>query len=170
MALLVALLICGCSAPIESADPTLTPSPFESVGSTEPAASQIAGQTPPACDDLLTPPPYSSLPPVSGLSVRAIDKARFEISNTTGQTYYFKSFSWQTENDLPCGPGVIAHELATGPVDAGSKVLVDGGSTTGVAVTVSVWLEPCGEGCDRPPSGQYVVPISTIEPPRPGHT
>lgn len=146
------------------------PSPVDSTSPTDPPASEITGQSAPACDDLLTPPPYKSLPPVAGVSVRSIDKAHFEINNTTGQTYYFKSFSWQTDANLPCGPGVIAHESATGPVNAGSKVSVDGGSTPEIPVTVSVWPEPCGEGCDRPPSGQYLVPISTIEPPTPGHT
>ena len=119
------------------------------------------------CGSLVPAPAYASMAPVPGISLRAIDKAHFELRNATARRYYFAVYSWQTADNLVCGRGVTFRESIAGSVDPGSTFLVDGGSTPEMPATVSIWDAPCGEACDRPPLGQYVVPLSSIEPPVP---
>ena len=119
------------------------------------------------CGSLFPAPAYASMAPVPGISLRAIDKAHFEVRNATARRYYFAVYSWQTADNLVCGRGVTFRESIEGSVDPGSTFLVDGGSTPEMPATVSIWDAPCGEACDRPPIGQDVVPLSSIEPPGP---
>lgn len=124
----------------------------------------------PNCVDLFTAPPYDAFRPVPGISVRAIDKAHFEITNATGRTYYFRAFQWMTEDNLVCGRGVIGHDATNGPVGSGATVEGMGGSSPDLPMTVAIWASPCGDGCQAVPIGEFVVPISAIEPPLPVST
>jgi hypothetical protein len=94
----------------------------------------------------------------------------FEITNATSRTYYFGVFQWTTEDKLVCGRGVIGRDAPGGRVRSGATVEGLGGSTPEVPVTVAIWAIPCGEGCNDVPIGEFVVPISAVEPPQPGAT
>jgi len=171
-----ALFIC-CAAVVGGCSDDVTPpltGPMEA--SASPALeTPTASGTPTAtlgtpaatCGDMFTAPPYDDLAPVPGLSVRSIDKAHFEIINTSDRQYYFAVFYWVTEDDLVCGRGVIARDSVAGPIGPGSTFVVDGGSTPQSPVTVSIWGDPCGDGCTRTPIGEYLIPISSVEPPPP---
>jgi hypothetical protein len=174
LAITASLVVAACSALVgNSLDPNVTPPPAATVASPSPSAgpSQASSPTPdisPAvCTDFFTPPPYDAFRPVPGISVRAIDKTHFEIANTTSRTYYIGVTSWDTEDNLVCGRGVIDHSNNGGRLRPGRTVQRGGGSTPEVPLTVSIWANPCGEGCYRKPIGQYVVPLSSIEPPTP---
>ena len=108
-------------------------------------------------------PPYGAPDPVPGISVTAKDKGHTEIINATSRTYYYQLSRWPTDQ-LVCGLGQHEQGLQKGPIAAGRTVEIGEGSTPDVPVTIEIWDAPCGEGCDRPPIGAYVVPVSTIEP------
>ncbi len=125
---------------------------------------------PSACDRppyLFTAPPYGALVPVPGVSLRVIDKATFVITNLTSFTYFVGVTSWATEDDLVCGRGVIGRTDVDGRLGPGSTLQLRGGSSAEIPATVEIWSDPCGEGCSRPPVGEYLLPISTVEPPAP---
>src|SRR5262245_61429485 len=79
---------------IAIASPAMSPTP---------PASTRPGTSPAMCTDFFTPPPYAAFTPIPGVSVRAIDKGHFEITNATDRTYYFGVTSWITEDNLVCG-------------------------------------------------------------------
>lgn len=94
----------------------------------------------------------------------AIDRLHAQIINSTSQTYYYRISRWPTEQ-LVCGFGRHEQDLQDGPIAATETVEFSESSTPDTPVTVAIWDEPCGEGgCDGPPMGLYVVPISTVEP------
>jgi hypothetical protein len=165
-------VVAGCSDVVET-NPPRTALPVPSAASALPTPPLSSNNAEPTgaistaltCGSLFTPPPYGFLTPVDGIGVRAVDKGHFEIQNTASQRYFFAIFSWVTEGDLVCGRGVVAQDGIAGSVDPGSSMLIGGGSTTEVPVTVSIWPDPCGEGCVRAPIAEYLVPISTVEPP-----
>jgi hypothetical protein len=181
LAIAEAILVAACTAQIGgSGDPTasLLPAdtalaaPSPSVG-TSALASPSPDVSAHGCDAapfFFTPPPYAAFEPVPGISVRATDKGHFKITNATSRTYYVGVFSWDTEDNLLCGRGVLAHDHPGGRVGAGKTIERLGGSPQEALTTVSIWAEPCGEGCYRDPIGQYVVPMSSVEPPLPGST
>ncbi len=124
----------------------------------EPSASGLLLE----CADW-TLPPSVGLATVSGLSVRSIDRAHVQITNTTRRTYYLRVRDWQPAL-LVCGWRLISEEMAEGPIALGETLVVGVG---GSAVTVEIWDRPCGEGCVRPPIGFVLVPMSSLEPPTP---
>jgi hypothetical protein len=162
-----AVLVGACSGLVESTPPTATTPVIGGEGATPWIPSAPSGLT---CGSAFPAPGYASMAPVAGISLRAIDKGHFEVRNATARTYYVAVFYWETADNLVCGRGVTFRDSIAGAVDPGSTFLVDGGSTTEVPATVSIWDAPCGEACDRPPIGQYVVPLSSIEPPVPMQT
>jgi len=107
---------------------------------------------------------------VPGVAVHAVDTAHFEITNSTDRDYYFKAIAWSTDDNLACGRGVNGHDVFNGRISAGMTTQGVGGSTPEVPMTVAIWPEPCGDGCTEPSVGDFVIPISTVEPPRPGAT
>lgn len=108
-------------------------------------------------------PPYDAPDPVPGISVTAKDKGHTLITNASDETYYYEVSRWPTDQ-LVCGLGQHEQGLQSGPIAGGSTVEIGEGSTPDIPVTIEIWDAPCGEGCDRPPIGAYVVPVSTIEP------
>ena len=108
-------------------------------------------------------PPYEAPNPIAGISIVVRDKGHFEITNATSATYYYEIGRWPTAQ-LVCGLGRIEQGMQSGPVGAGKTVQIGEGSTADVPITVKIWDAPCGDGCDRPPIGSYLVPVSTIEP------
>jgi hypothetical protein len=156
----VAVMVGGCATVVETVPPTATPGPHEPSGTPwVPAAP--SGLT---CPSPYGAPPYAELAPVAGLSVRVIDRGHFEIFNATGATYYFAVYHWEVQDNLVCGRGVTFYDSTGGPAAPGSTE-VGSGSTRDIPATVSIWAEPCGEGCARPPIGGYVVPISDVPAP-----
>ena len=120
--------------------------------------ASIAGQCPNQ-----TWPPYGAPDPVSGISVTAKDKGHTQITNATSRTYYYQLSRWPTDQ-LVCGMGRHEEALQKGPIAAGRTVEIGEASTPEVPVTIEIWDAPCGEGCERPPIGAYVVPVSPTEP------
>ena len=108
-------------------------------------------------------PPYDAPDPVAGISITAVDKGHTRIANSTGETYYYEVSHWPTGR-LVCGLGLYEQRGQTGPIKAGKTVDIGEASAPDVPMTIKIWDAPCGEGCDRPPIGAYVVPVSTIEP------
>lgn len=171
----VSLMVAACAVQTtNTGDPTATTPPTAAtIGTASPSArasalpSQSPDDSPRICPDFFTPPPYDAFRPVPGISVRAIDKGHIEITNASSRAYYFGVSHWVTEENLVCGRGVIDHSSRGGRIARGATVERLGGSTPEVPVTVAVWANPCGEGCNRPPIGNYVVPVSSVEPPVP---
>jgi len=158
----LAFAVAACdSLAVSSPSPAITPPPSPWLSSATFVAPELT------CGDRFTPPPYDRLPAVPGISVRVIDKAHFEVVNATDRDYYFKVVQWMTEDNLVCGRGVVGHDSFSSPVPSRATVEAGGGSTTEVPVTVAIWDRPCGEGCNVSPIGEYVVPISMVEPPQP---
>jgi hypothetical protein len=159
----ITIVLAACdSYTVASPSPITTarPSPRPATPSPEVSSRTCAG--------LFTPPPYEAFLPVPGISVRAIDRAHFEITNATSRTYYFGGMHWATEDNLVCGRGVVGRDsVPGGRLRPGAIVERGGGSTPDSPLTVSIWADPCGEGCDRVPLGQYLVPVSMVEPPEP---
>jgi hypothetical protein len=122
------------------------------------------------CTKFFTPPPYDAFAPVPGVTVRAIDKAHFQITNGTSHTYYVGLTQWVNEDNLVCGRGVVDQSHSGGRLRPRETFDGIGGSASDAPLTVSVWDQPCGDGCTRTPLGQYVVPASSVEPPFPGST
>lgn len=147
--MLLAVAACGSSTMGTSAAPTASPtrSPIESQGQ---------------CPNWTLPPDVGPSP-VPGITVRAVDRGHFEITNATGRTYYYRVSTWFTDL-LDCGLGVTESETVRGPIKAGETIEVGEGSTKKVSVTVGIWDQPCGEACSSPPIGWIFVPVSSIEP------
>lgn len=147
--MLLAVAACGSSTIGTSAAPTASPtrSPIKSHGQ---------------CPNWTVPPDVGS-GPVPGITVRAIDRGRFEITNATGRTYYYRVSAWFTDL-LDCGLGVTESEYVRGPIKAGETIEVGEGSTKLVSVTVGIWDHPCGEPCTSTPIGWIFIPVSPIEP------
>lgn len=161
----LAIVVAACnSTAVSSPSPAITTQPWARLASQTPDVSR------PTCLDLFTPPPYDAFRPVPGISVRAIDQVHFEITNATSRTFYFGVFQWTTEDNLVCGRGVIGRDVSGGLVPSGATVDGLGGSAPEVPATVAIWARPCGEGCNDVPIGEFVVPISAVEPPQPGAT
>ena len=156
LAIALAAGLAACSNVIDSATP--------------PSASTHETPTASRCTAIFTPPPYEALSAVAGLSIRAIDSADIEIRNTTDHSYFYAVIYWETSEDLVCGRGLVPREGSRGEVRSRSTIVVEGGSTSETPATVSVWSEPCGEGCVRAPTGEYLIPGSSIAPPTPEAT
>lgn len=164
----VAVLVGACSGIVDS----VTPEPSVTAdGGPESATPWIPVQpTGLTCGSLFPAPEYGSFAAVAGITVRAIDRGRFEIRNGTMQPYYFAVYYWETADNLVCGSGVISQNPISGPVEPESSFVVSGGSTLAMPATVLIWDDPCGDGCTRPPIGEYVVPLSDVPAPLPVRT
>ena len=146
---------------VNGLDPTVTPSPTETTRATpspslgkSPPISQGPGVSPAPCTDFFTPPPYDTFSPVPGILVRAIDKGQFEITNATSRSYYFGVSEWITEDNLVCGRGVTEHRAPRVRLRPGVTVKAFGGSTPEIPVTVAIWVDSCGQGCNGVPIGE----------------
>jgi hypothetical protein len=158
----ITIVVAACGSTATASPPPMTAQPSPRLATPTPDVS------PRTCVGLFTPPPYDAFLPVPGVSVRAIDRAHFEITNATSRTYYFGGMHWATEDNLVCGRGVVGRDsVPGGRLGPGATVEGGGGSTPDSPMTGSIWADPCGEGCDRVPLGQYLVPVSMVEPPVP---
>lgn len=162
-----ALIASNIPGPVRpsTSDPAPPPNP---AASTPPLVSPSPRGSVPQCTEFFTPPPYDSFTPIPGITVRAVDKAHFEITNSTLGTYYVGVAQWVTEDDLICGRGVIAHSSPGGQLPRNGTFQGTGGSEPEAPLVVSIWDDPCGDECTRPPVGKYVVPVSPVDPPAPG--
>ena len=154
-ALVMLLVVAACGSSISGESDLPSASPTES-----PMESPIESQG--QCANWTLPPDVGpSLVP--GITVRAVDKGHFEITNATSRTYYYRVSAWFTDL-LDCGLGVTESEYMRGPIKAGETIEVGEGSTKLVSVTVGIWDHPCGEACSSPPIGWIFVPMSSVEP------
>jgi hypothetical protein len=159
----VIVVACWAQTPL----PRASDSPATTSGSVEMPAGPISA-TPSASLPLQCPytlPPFTGLTPVTGISIRSVDRAHLEIANATDRTYYFKVYSWWVY-DLDCGRGLVSREGPNGPIAPGETMLV--WVEEHAPISVAVWDRPCGEGCRRAPVGQVLVPMSSLDPPSPG--
>ena len=172
-----ALWIAACTTIVYRVEPTSSPGPSSTpipVASSPAASPGLPPATPTAppltCSEPFVFPAFDAFVPVPGVSVRAIDRAHVEITNATTHTYYVGASFWVTEDNLVCGRGVIEQATSWGRLRPGRTIERGGGSSSEIPLTISIWEVPCSDGCTRDPIGQYLVPVSSVEPPVPGST
>ena len=166
LSLAAPLLATACVAQggqTDSGGPATTAPDSIGAGSEQPSEPPSASDLLLSCADWTLPPSVATAP-ISGLSIRSIDRRNVEITNTTHRTYYLRVRAW-VPAPLVCGWSLIDHPAWDGPIAAGEQLVLD--VEEHAPITVEVWDRPCGEGCVRPPIAFVLVPMSSLDPPAP---
>ena len=111
-------------------------------------------------------PPPAVVESIEGIAVRAIDRDHVEITNDSDATLYYQIAGWQTAQLEGC-VAVLEQVVEYGPLAPRTSITTTLGALAArldVPVTVGIWDQPCGEGCDRPPLARISLQRSPVEP------
>jgi hypothetical protein len=167
------LLLAACTPPAlppASPAPTVTPpvvvsaTPATGTAATPSPAGEPAAASPTSCAGR-TWPPYP-LGEIEGITAVSTDRQTIEITNRTDRTYHYRVAGWQLDQFETC-LALGDYEVERGPIAPGATERVMVGANwwrMGVPVTVGLWDERCGEGCNREPTGAIDIELAPNVP------
>ena len=154
----LALVLAGCAAnPPTELSPSVVSAP--SVEQSAPVAqpTMCAGRS---------WPPYQ-LGTIPGVTATSTSRATLQVTNRTERTYYYRVAGWQPAQFETC-TALGAEEIEEGPIARGATVQIGIAAFADrieVPITIALWAERCGEGCQRDaPIAAMLVERSPLEP------
>ena len=142
-----------------------SPAPASPTAAVSPSISTSLSAAPPTFCPGRTWPPYK-LGGIPGITAISTDRATIEITNITGQTWYYRVSGWGLDQFETCRAlGEV--EVQRGPIAGGAteRVMLQGNwEQMNVPMTIAFWEKPCGEACRTEPIAAMQVVRSPLEP------